>query len=92
MRRAVSDQDRHRDSALDEARPGLAWLRRVDGRLMRRRAEPDDPAAWVAIVKTPSEAGAPGRLILGFGASAHAAVATAHTAWLDECQELGTLH
>lgn len=70
----------------------VRWLRAVDGRLMRKRDDPDGPDGWVAIVKTPAATGRGAQLILGFGASAVAAVETAQERWDDAFRELSTLH
>lgn len=70
----------------------VAWLREVDGRLMRKRDDPDGPEGWVAIVKTPAPAARPAQLILGFGESPVAAVSTARDAWQTAWREISTVH
>ncbi len=68
-----------------EAR-AAAWLREVDGRLMRKREDPDGPEGWVAIVKTPAATAKRSQVILGFGDSPVAAVSTAREAWITASQ------
>ena len=70
----------------------VSWLRQVDGRLLCRPDDPDGPDAWVAVVKTPSATGRPAQLIVGFGASAVAAVATAQQTWQRIWRDLSSVH
>lgn len=70
----------------------VRWLRQVDGRLMRRRDDPDGPDGWVAIVKTPAGTGRRSQLIVGFGDSAVTAVETAQQSWQRIWRELSTVH
>jgi len=82
--------DLHPDTVrLEEA---VRWLREVDGRLMCRREAPESRDGWVAIVKTPMAPGRGAQLILGFGDSALAAVATAQERWDDAWREFGAVH
>jgi hypothetical protein len=69
----------------------VRWLRQVDGRLLCR---PDDagPDGWVAVVKTPAATGCPAQLIVGFGATAVAAVVTAQQAWQRVWHDLSSVH
>jgi len=70
----------------------VRWLRQVDGRLLRRPDDPDGPDGWVAVVKTPAATGRPAQLIVGFGASAVAAVETAQQAWQRIWRDLSSVH
>jgi len=82
------------DPRTDPARleEAVRWLHEVDGRLMRRREAPASQDGWVAIVKTPAAPGRGAQLILGFGDSALAAVATAQERWDDAWRALGAVH
>jgi hypothetical protein len=46
----------------------------------------------VAVVKTPAATGRPAQLIVGFGATAVAAVATAQQAWQRVWRDLSSVH
>ena len=75
-----------------EAQDAARWLRDVDGRLMCKSDDPESPAGWVAIVRTPAATGRAGQLILGFGDSASTAVETARESWDKVWRELSSLH
>ena len=86
-------QSRHASRpGIDAAASAAAWLREVDGRLMRKREDPDGPDGWVAIVRTPATTAHKARVIVGFGDSAAGAVSTARDAWQRVWREISTIH
>jgi hypothetical protein len=70
----------------------VRWLRQVDGRLLCRPDDRDGPDGWVALVKTPAATGRPAQIIVGFGATAVAAVTTAQQAWQRAWRDLSSVH
>ncbi len=75
-----------------ELEEAVRWLHQVDGRLMRKDEDPTSPDGWVAIVKTPAATGQGSQVILGFGDSALAAVATAQQSWDQAWREISSVH
>ncbi len=70
----------------------MAWLREVEGRLYRSGPDASGRVAWVAVVRTPGQPGARGKLIIALGDTLEDAAASAEEQWQKLWRALGPLH
>jgi hypothetical protein len=70
----------------------IAWLREVEGRLYRSGPDACGRVAWVAVVRTPGQPGARGKLIIALGETLEDAAASAEAQWQKLWRTLGRLH
>jgi len=69
----------------------LDWLQEVEGQLYRNNRHPSGRDAWVAVVRTPRNAGHRSKIIVALGGSMEEATSAAAHQWQALCSNRGPI-